>query len=179
VQPPAAEEPRKLRVARNLARAFVVFGRRVSDDFSGPRLFCAWRRLQISPECRGSVMAGMVRLPACRGERAELGRPGAACDHWSAPSVMAALAGVVIAKPLPATSTTPMTINKGAFMCDLRYLRSSPGGVLLRSPRGALMFFSRSKSANIRCGRSPSGLKCACSSCPSSLGRSWCFAVSS
>ena len=35
----------------------------------------------------------------------------------------------MIAKPLPATSiTTPMTINKGAFMCDLRYLRSPPAG---------------------------------------------------
>ena len=33
----------------------------------------------------------------------------------------------MIAKPLPATSTTtPMTTNKGAFMCDLRYLRSPP-----------------------------------------------------
>jgi len=31
----------------------------------------------------------------------------------------------MIAKPLPATSTTtPMTINKGAFMCGLRYLQS-------------------------------------------------------
>jgi hypothetical protein len=49
------------------------------------------------------------------------------------------------------------------------------GGVLLRSPRGALMFFSRSKSVNIRCGSSRSGLKCTCSSCPSSLGRSRCL----
>jgi hypothetical protein len=33
----------------------------------------------------------------------------------------------MIAKPLPATSiTTPMTINKGAFMCSLRCLRNPP-----------------------------------------------------
>jgi hypothetical protein len=31
----------------------------------------------------------------------------------------------MIAKPLPTTSTTtPMKINKGAFMCGLRYLRA-------------------------------------------------------
>jgi hypothetical protein len=52
-------------------------------------------------------------------------------------------------------------------------------GRALRSPRGALMFFSCIKSVNIRCGRSCSGLKCACSSCPNSLGRSRCLAVSS
>ena len=33
------------------------------------------------------------------------------------------------------------------------------------------MFFSRIKSVNIRCGRSRSGLKCASSACPSSLGQ--------
>jgi hypothetical protein len=46
-----------------------------------------------------------------------------------------------------------------------------PGGVLLRSPRGALMFFSRSKSVNIRCGRSRSGLKCGLQLLPEQFGQ--------
>ena len=52
----------------------------------------------------------------------------------------------MIAKPLPATSTTtPMTINNGAFMCDLGYLRSPRRGAPPFATRGPDVLQSQQK----------------------------------
>jgi hypothetical protein len=74
--------------------------------------------------------------------------------------MMAALAGIVHDRQAAAGHEHHHTYDN-LHLRPPRYLRSPPAGVLLRSPCGALMFFSCSKSVSIRCGSSRSGLKCA------------------